>query len=116
MVDTEKRTTLSVEARRCLVAKRNRKKYSREFKIEAVKMMDAGVPNTQIARELGVDVSMLYRWRTHLDRDAQDAFPGKGNQTPEQAEITNLRKEVERLRNERDFLKKTAIFFARDSE
>lgn len=97
------------------MAKAKRKKYSRDFKIEAVKMMDSDVSNTQIARKLGIDVSMLYRWRTQLEAEAQHAFPGKGSQTPEQAELTRLRKEVDRLRKERDFLKKTAIFFARDS-
>lgn len=94
--------------------KQQRKRYSPEFKAEAVKMMET-VKHTTVARQLDITVSMLYRWRTALRKHAEDAFPGNGNER-EDDELTRLRRENARLRMERDFLKKTAIFFAKDAE
>ncbi len=93
-----------------------RKTYSREYKIEAVRMMKSEKTATQVARELGVSLSLLYSWRKALEKDELHAFPGNGKQTPEQAELTRLRIENEQLRQERDFLKKTAAYFAKESK
>ena len=72
--------------------KRNRKKYTREFKIEAVRLMtDGGVSIAQASRDLGVDANVLGRWKKELSEDSKHAFPGKGNLKPEDEEVRRLR-------------------------
>ena len=93
-----------------------RRKFGREFKLEAVRMVrERGVALAQAARELDLNENMLRRWIRELSEDPQDAFPGLGNMKPEQAEIARLRKEVAKLRTERDILKKAAAYFAKES-
>ena len=93
-----------------------RKKYSREFKLEAVNLVrDRGVAIVQAARDLDLNHNMLRRWLREHDGDPQHAFPGLGQMKPEQLEIDRLRKEVTRLKAERDILKKAAAYFARDA-
>lgn len=90
-----------------------RRQFSREFKVEAVKLVRVGV--SQAARDLDVGETVLRRWMRELAQDPQQAFPGKGVMKPEQAEIERLRKEVAKLKMERDILKKAAAYFARES-
>ena len=93
-----------------------RKKYSREFKLEAVNLVkERGVSIVQAARDLDLTHNVLRRWLKELDADPKHAFPGLGQMKPEQLEIDRLRKEVVRLRAERDILKKAAAYFARDA-
>jgi len=92
-----------------------RKTYTREFKIAAVEAMGRdGISHTQLAKELGIPVNNLYNWRAQLRNDPENAFPGKGHQTPENDELSRLRREVEQLRQERDFLRKAAAYFAQE--
>lgn len=94
----------------------SRRRFSREFKVEAVRqVVDVGRPLSQVARELDISASVLRRWKQRYEEDPVEAFPGKGRMKPEDEELRRLRKEVVRLRQERDFLKKTAAFFARES-
>lgn len=96
-------------------AKTVRRSYTREFKLHAVEAMGHdGVVHTELARELGISTSLLYKWRAQLQDDPEHAFPGKGHQTPEQEELSRLRREVEHLRQERDFLRKAAAYFAQE--
>jgi transposase len=82
-----------------------RRKFSREFKLEAVKLVkDRGVGIAQTARDLDVAESVLRRWIREADADPQQAFPGKGQVKPEQQEINALRREVAKLKAERDIL------------
>nr|WP_145736992.1 IS3 family transposase [Nitrospirillum amazonense] len=84
-----------------------RKQYSREFKVEAVRLIEErGVSVAQAARDLGVHVTLLRKWARSLGKEGKDAFPGHGRRTPEQEEIDRLRREVARLKAERDILKK----------
>jgi transposase len=93
-----------------------RRKFSREFKLEAVKLIrERGVSVAQASRDLGVHENVLRKWVRGLEADSQHAFPGNGQMKPEQLEIDRLRKEVARLKAERDILKKAAAYFARDS-
>jgi transposase len=93
-----------------------RRKFSREFKLEAVKLIrERGVSVAQASRDLGVHENVLRKWLRGFEADAQHAFPGHGQMKPEQLEIDRLRKEVARLKAERDILKKAAAYFARDS-
>ena len=93
-----------------------RRIFSREYKLEAVKLIrDRGVSVAQAARDLGVRENLLRRWARELSADPQHAFPGQGLMKPEQAEIDGLRKEVAKLKMERDILKKAAAYFAKES-
>ena len=86
-----------------------RRKFSREFKIEAVKLVtDRGVAVAQAARDLDVAESVLRRWMRELTATPATAFPGNGQMRADLAEIAALKKEVARLRAERDILKKAA--------
>ncbi|MBB3228780.1 transposase [Luteibacter sp. Sphag1AF] len=69
----------------------------------------------QAARDLGLHENVLRKWVRELVADPQQAFPGQGQMKPEQAEIERLKKEVAKLKMERDILKKAAAYFARES-
>ena len=93
-----------------------RRKFSREFKIEAVRLVtDRGVAVAQAARDLDVAESVLRRWMRELTAPSAAAFPGNGQMRADLAAIVTLRKEVARLRAERDILKRAAAFFAREA-
>lgn len=93
-----------------------RRKFSREFKIEAVRLVtDRGVAVAQAARDLDVAESVLRRWLRELTATLATTFPGNGQMRADLAEIAALKKEVARLRAERDILKKPAAFFAREA-
>ena len=93
-------------------------KFSREFKLEAVNLVrERGVSYAQAARDLDVNVNMLRRWVKELGADPKHTFPGLGQMKPEQLEIDRLRKEVVRLKAERDILKKGELanaYFAKE--
>ena len=90
--------------------------FSREFKLEAVKLVaERGVAVVQAARDLDVAESVLRRWVKDVTADTRHAFPGHGQMRPEPQEIDRLRREVAKLRAERDILKKAAAYFARDA-
>lgn len=83
-----------------------RRKFSREFKLEAVRLIkERGVSAAQAARDLDVHENVLRKWVRELGADPQHAFPGHGQMKPEQLEIERLRKEVVKLKAERDILK-----------
>ena len=93
-----------------------RKKYSKEFKLDAVSLVtDQGYTRIEAARSLGIQANMLGRWV--MERQAADgqAFRGNGKLTPEQAEIRQLKEENRRLKMEKDILKKATVFFAKET-
>jgi transposase len=93
-----------------------RRKFTREFKVEAVKLIkDRGVSVAQASRDLGVHGTVLRNWVKDLAADPSQAFPGHGQQKPEAAEIARLKREVNKLKAERDILKKAAAYFAKES-
>ena len=93
-----------------------RRKFSREFKLEAVKLVgERGVAVAQAARDLDLHVNALRKWVREQSSDPQQAFPGHGQMKSEQLEIEKLRREVAKRKAERDILKKAAAYFARDS-
>ena len=92
-----------------------RRSFGREFKLEAVRLVrDRGVSVAQAARDLDVHPNMLRKWVKDFTADPTQAFPGQGQMRPEQAEIERLRREVQKLKAERDILKKAAAYFAKD--
>ena len=87
--------------------------YSLEFKLEAVKMItEQGLSIREVAGDLGIDRTMLRRWKQKFEEEGIHAFPGQGNLSPEQEEIRRLQEENRQLRMERDILKKATAFFA----
>ncbi|CAL60754.1 transposase IS3 family, part 1 [Herminiimonas arsenicoxydans] len=94
----------------------NRRQFSKEFKVEAVRLVkERGVSIVQAAKDLNVHENVLRKWVHAVSEDASHAFPGHGQLKPEQLEIARLRKEVAKLKMERDILKKAAAYFARES-
>ena len=92
-----------------------RRIFSREFKLEAVKLIkERGVAVAQAARDIDVAESVLRRWLREGEGDPQHAFPGHGQVKPEQQELTQLRREIAKLKAERDILKKAAAYFAKE--
>jgi transposase len=97
--------------------------HSQEFKLEAVKLFThSGKSAEAVARELGVDPSSLYRWRDELDpghllhpSNGLERRKTKASVMSQDEEMRALRRENEILRQERDFLKKAAAFFAKES-
>ena len=91
-----------------------RKQYTAEFKLEAVRMnTQGGVPLAQVSRDLGVCRSLLGKWKRQMVAEEEAgtrAFPGHGR--PADEELTRLRREVEVLRQEREVLKKAVSIFA----
>ena len=86
-----------------------RRKFTREFKLEAVRLIkDRGVSYGQASQDLGVHPSQLRDWVKKFGDDPQHAFPGHGQMKPEQLEIAQLKREVIKLKAERDILKKAA--------
>ena len=94
-----------------------RKRYSKEFKQEAVRQLKEGKkPAADLARELGVQRNQLYKWQEQLQAKGEGAFPGHGRRSPAEAELARLQRENERLKEENEILKKAAKYFARESE
>ena len=89
-----------------------RRRYTREFKVEAVRLLQDGKAASAVARDLGITAEMLRRWRRDVEAGGEKAFPGHGRPKPENEELVALRREVKRLREDRDFLKKAAAYFA----
>ena len=76
-----------------------RRKFSKEFKEEAVQLSCASEETvSQVARNLGIRVELLYRWCAELRQAGDDAFPGKGNEKPSEEEMRRLRRELEQVR------------------
>ena len=95
---------------------KQRRNFTREFKVEAVRRIAAeGKSLAEIARELGLGESLLRSWKTALAAEGEQAFPGKGHLPAVEEELRHLRAENQRLRREREILKKATAFFARES-
>jgi transposase len=93
-----------------------RRKYTREFKLEALSLIrDRGVSIRRASMDLGIHENTLRAWLKEFEADPQHSFPGHGQRKPEDAEVAELRREVAKLKAERDILKKAAAYFAKES-
>ncbi|MBV1700004.1 MAG: transposase [Hyphomicrobiales bacterium] len=93
-----------------------RRKFTREFKLEAVRLIEQrGVSYTQASQDLSVHQSQLRGRVKALADDPQHAFPGQRQMKPERLEIAQLKRDVIRLKAERDILKKAAAYFVKES-
>ena len=93
-----------------------RRSYTKQFKIDAVKLVtEQGYNISEAARNLDLHPNLLRRWRDQLNNGHAQSFPGKGHMISEKEELNQLRKENKRLRMEQEILKKAAAFFAKES-
>jgi len=92
-------------------------RYPKEFKIEAVRLLNLGdKPTSELARELGIKRTLLYRWKDQLKERGKSAFMGSGRPRNDQlSEVVKLKRELKEITLERDILKKAAAYFARES-
>lgn len=88
--------------------------YSIEFKEEACKRVQSGIPVAQVARELGIHVNTLYTWMSRFKEHPAQPFVGSGNLHQEDAELRALKKRIKDLEEENEFLKKASAFFAKN--
>lgn len=94
---------------------KTRRRYTDEFKVEAVRLVhDSARPVAQVARDLGIADHLLYRWRAEQRQAASQGHTRESMRT-EQEELVQLRRENMILKQERDFLKRAAAFFAQES-
>ena len=98
-----------------MTKKKRYKRYSPEFKREALKRAaEEGVTDILVCEELGISTRQLRRWRDEFRLLGDDAFPGQGHSRDE--ELTKLKRELAKVKQERDFLKDAAVYFARESK
>lgn len=88
-----------------------KRQYTKEFKEEAVRLSESSDNKSQIARDLGIHVSLLGRWKRELQQEGKVAFPGNGK--PRDEEVVQLKKENRRLQEEVEILKKAMGIFSR---
>ena len=90
--------------------------FSREFKRDAVQLVtERGIPVGQVARDLDIHPNLLHLWRRKFLAYGDQAFSGKGRVKPENAEIRRLRKELEKVREQRDIFKKALAVFSKQN-
>ncbi len=96
-----------------------RRRFTREFKLEAVRLVNEGNESvTAVAERLGIRPDMLRNWKRQVGglprAQKNNIFMGPGKATGQEEELKRLRREVEQLQQERDFLKKAAAYFAKE--
>ena len=93
-----------------------RGRYSREFKVEAIRLMNEGKKrSSEIAMELGIKPTLLYRWKEQLESKGEKAFQGSGKPKKEDlSELSRLRQELNSVKEEREILKKAVAYFTKD--
>ncbi len=90
-----------------------KKRFDRDFKISAVKMVtQGGHKASEVARSLGIHPNQLYNWKRKFSDNGEKAFPGKGHLT----ELSALRKQLREVEMERDILKKAVGIFSKTTE
>jgi len=95
----------------------NRTTYTKEFKLEAIRLLEKGDKlGTELARELGIRRNLLYKWQTELKSKGNKAFRGPGRNALKENKVADLERENEKLREEVEILKKAAAYFAREME
>jgi transposase len=98
-----------------MTKKKRYKRYSPEFKREALKRAaEEGVTDILVCEELDISTRQLRRWRDEFRLLGDDAFPGQGHSRDE--ELTKLKRELAKVKQERDFLKDAAVYFAKESK
>jgi transposase-like protein len=83
-----------------------RRKFSKEFKLTAIRRLESGQSPAEVARALEVNPSELYRWRRELDKYGERAFAGLGNRRTEEGRVAELERKIGQQTLEIDFLKR----------
>ena len=97
--------------------RQTRRQYTKEFKLEALRLCEQpGMGPSQVAKDLGINRTMLCSWSKQLKDSPKEAFRGHGTRTELEGELAALRRRVRVLEEERDILKKAATWFAKESE
>jgi transposase len=92
---------------------KTRNYVSGEYKREAVRQLMIGKKSgADIARELGVNRNKLYKWKEEIEKFGENAFPGTGRRPQPKDDTAELKKEIKRLQEENEILKKAATYFA----
>lgn len=93
---------------------KKQQKHTKEFKLETIELArTSGKNDSQLERELGLSRGCLYNWRKELERDGEQAFPGKGRLKPDDEYVRGLERELALVQQERDILKKALAIFTR---
>lgn len=94
-----------------------RRKYTREFKLDAVRMVvENELTLSEVAKNLGIDRSLVGNWKKQFEADGSVAFPGNGRLKPEDDEVRRLRRELAQVREERDILGKALAYFSKEQK
>jgi transposase len=92
-----------------------RRKFDKEFKLEAVRLVvEEGRPVAEVSRGLGIHENLLHVWKRRYKEDMSDPFPGKGKLRPADEELRQLKKELKDVKQERDILKKALAIFSKE--
>jgi len=91
---------------------RKRRKYDREFKQGAIRLVEAGEKVAVVARNLGINENMLWRWISEAKQQGGEAFPGSGHFGAGEADVKRLQRELAQTQMERDILKKALAIFS----
>ena len=90
-----------------------RRRFSREYKLDVVRMVtESGHSVRDVSKELEIRPDMIRRWVKQFAEDPEQSFPGIGRQRERDAELAKLRRELSRVREERDILKKAVAIFS----
>ena len=93
--------------------KGKKRRFDRDFKISAVKMVtEGGHKVAEVARSLGIDQNQLYLWKKKLSNEGDKAFPGKGHLS----DLAELRRKLREVEMERDILKKAVGIFSKPTD
>ena len=96
---------------------KQRKKYNRQYKLDAVNLVINGNRSvSEVARDLGIDSNTIYRWKRELTEEGTEAFPGKGRLGPQEEELRRLRRELEQAKEDREILKKALAYFSKNGK
>ena len=97
--------------------KKSRRRFDSDFKSEAVHLsMEGGKSVASVAKGLGIHENLLHKWRKQLFDKTHEIFPGQGRLSPRDNELYKLRKELARVKMERDILKKAVAIFSKKPE
>ena len=97
------------------MARRAYRRFSKEFKLEAIRLADeSGKPKAQVARELGIRVNQIGKWRKQLEEQPVEVSSDKDYPAEQDDELKRLRRELADAREENEILKKAAAYFARN--
>jgi transposase len=96
---------------------RPRRKYDKAFKLEAVRLvLEEGHSARSVEQKLGTGQGVVYHWVHQFSADPEHAFPGQGKLKPPERELRDLKLELERVKRERDILKKAVAIFSKDPD